>query len=73
MYFDIDYWWRVVRHVWSLSEWDGRWRMLARLLLWIPLRTLFHGLFFLLDYLLYPRLWFQKVIQPVFIIGHARS
>jgi len=73
LYFDIDYWWRVVRHVWSLSEWDGRWRMLARLLLWIPLRTLFHGLFFLLDYLLYPRLWFQKVIQPVFIIGHARS
>ncbi len=73
MYFDIDYWWRVVRHVWSLSEWDGRWRMLARLLLWIPLRTLLHGLFFLLDYLLFPRLWFQKVIQPVFIIGHARS
>ena len=73
MFFDIDYWWRVVRHVWSLSEWDGRWRMLARLLLWIPLRTLFHGLFFLLDYLLFPRLWFQKVIQPIFIIGHARS
>ena len=73
MYFDIDYWWRVVRHVWSLSDWDGRWRMLARLMLWIPMRTLFHGLFFLLDYLLFPRLWFQKVIQPVFIIGHARS
>lgn len=73
MYFDIDYWWRVVRHVWSLREWDGRWRMLARLLLWIPLRTVFHGFFFLLDYLFFPRLWFQRVNQPVFIVGHARS
>jgi hypothetical protein len=73
MYFDIDYWWRVVRHVWRLREWSGRNRMLARLLLWIPLRTLFHGGCFLLDYLLFPRLWFQRVEKPVFIIGHARS
>lgn len=73
MYFDIDYWWRVLRHVWGLKGWPGRRRMLARLLLWIPLRTLFHGTCFLLDYLLFPRLWFQRVEQPVFIVGHARS
>ena len=73
MFFDLDYWWRVIRHVWSLKEWDGRRRMLARLLLWIPLRTLLHGTCFLLDYLLFPQLWTQRVREPVFIIGHARS
>lgn len=73
MYFDVDYWWRVVRHVWGLHDWHGRERMLARLLLWIPLRTAFHSICFLLDYLLFPRLWTQRVIAPVFIVGHARS
>jgi hypothetical protein len=73
MYFDFDYWWRVVRHVYGLRQWPGRKRMLARLLLWIPLRTLFHGACFLLDYLLFPRLWKQQVEKPVFIVGHARS
>ena len=73
MYFDIDYWWRVVRHVWGLKGWDGRGAMLARLLLWIPVRTLFHGMCFLLDYLFFPALWTQRVERPVFIIGHARS
>lgn len=73
MYFDFDYWWRVVRHVWGLRGWPGRQRMLARLLLWIPLRTLLHGICFALDYLLFPRLWVQRVEEPVFIVGHARS
>ena len=73
MYFDIDYWWRVVRHVWSLKAWDGRTAMMAKLLLWIPLRTLLHGTCFLLDYLLFPRLWSQRVERPVFIVGHGRS
>ena len=73
MYFDIEYWWRVVRHVWSLKTWPGRRRMLLRLLLLTPLASLFHGLCFLLDYLFFPRLWRQQVEQPVFIIGHARS
>ena len=73
MYFDFDYWWRVVRHVWKLEHWPGRRRMLLRLLLWTPLLSAFHGFCFLLDYLLFPRLWRQQVEQPVFIIGHARS
>ena len=73
MYFDAEYWWRVVRHVYGLRGWRGRRRMLARLLLWIPLRTLLHSICFLLDYVLFPRLWTRKVEQPVFIIGHARS
>ena len=73
MYFDVDYWWRVVRHVWGLRGWPGRTPMLLKLLLWIPLRTVLHGLCFLLDYLLFPRLWIQRVERPVFIVGHARS
>jgi len=73
VYFDIDYWWRVVRHVWGLRDWRGRNAMLVKLLLWIPLRTLFHGTCFLLDYLFFPALWTQRVERPVFIIGHARS
>ena len=47
--------------------------MLVRLLLWIPLRTVMHSVCFLLDYVLFPRLWSQRVVKPVFIIGHARS
>ncbi len=73
MYFDFQYWWRVVRHVWNLKGWPGRSRMLLRLLIWIPVVTIFHSFFFLLDYLVFPRLWQQQVKQPVFIIGHARS
>jgi hypothetical protein len=73
MYFDVGYWWRVVKHVWGLKDWDGRASMLLRLLLWVPLTTVFHAICFTLDYLLFPSLWSQKVRQPVFIIGHARS
>ena len=40
MYFDIDYWWRVVRHVHGLREWPGRRRMLLKLLLHLPLLLL---------------------------------
>ena len=72
MYFDFGYWWRVLRHVWTLRGWLGRRRMLLRLLL-IPLGSALHAVFWLLDYLLFPSLWFQPVKQPVFIIGHARS
>lgn len=73
MYFDVDYWWRAVRHVWGLHDWPGRNHMLLRMLLWIPVRTFIHSVCFVLDYLFFPRLWFQQVRQPVFIVGHARS
>ncbi|MAL93880.1 MAG: sulfotransferase family protein [Haliea sp.] len=73
MYFDFDYYFRLLRHVWNLKHWPGRWRLLARLLLVTPPVTLFHTLCFLLDYLLFPSLWRQPVRTPVFIVGHARS
>jgi len=73
MYFDIDYYRRVLRHVWSLEAWPGRRRMLFRLLVLVPLATVFHAACFTLDYLLFPRLWRQQVKRPVFVVGHARS
>lgn len=73
MYFDFDYYWRVLRHVWGLKQWPGRHRLLFRLLVLTPPATLFHSLCFLLDYVFFPRLWTQAVKAPVFIVGHARS
>ena len=73
MYFDFDYWWRVVRHVWQLRDWQGRRKMLFRLLVIVPLSSAVHAVFFLLDYGFFPRLWSQKVVSPVFIVGHGRS
>ena len=73
MYFDIEYYWRVLRHVWSLKNWPGRPRMLFKLLLLVPLEYVFHASFFLLDAIFFPKLWRQKVERPVFIVGHARS
>lgn len=73
MYFDFDYYLRVLRHVWSLKSWPGRNRMLFRLLVLLPVVTAVHAICFILDYLLFPALWRQDVRQPVFIVGHARS
>ncbi|GAB5451884.1 MAG: sulfotransferase [Halioglobus sp.] len=73
MYFDLQNYWRVLRHVWSLKGWKGRRATLMRLLLLVPLEYAFNASCFLLDYLLFPALWRQKVERPVFIVGHARS
>jgi hypothetical protein len=73
MYFDIDYYWRVLRHVWGLQNYPAKPRMLFRLLVVVPLTSLFHAVFFLLDYVFFPKLWRQKLEAPVFIVGHARS
>ena len=73
MYFDFQYYWRVLHHVWGLKHWPGRRRLLCRLLLLVPLATLFHAICFVLDYAFFPRLWRQRVQCPVFIVGHARS
>lgn len=73
MYFDAQYYWRVLRHVWSLRNWPGRTRTLFRLLVLVPLEYLLHAIFFTLDYIFFPALWRQQVERPVFIVGHARS
>ncbi len=73
MYFDLHLYLRVLRYAWSQKHWAHRRRTVAILLLWTPVLTLIHTFFFLLDYLLFPRLWSQQVVAPVFIVGHARS
>ena len=73
MYFDFDYYWRVLRHVWELENYPAKPRMVFRLLLLVPLTSACHACFFLLDYVFFPRLWRQTVEAPVFIVGHARS
>ena len=47
--------------------------MLLRLLLKVPLGALFNSTCFLLDYVFFPALWRQRVENPLFIVGHARS
>ena len=73
MYFDFEYYLRVLRHVWSLKKWPGRTRMLFRLLVLVPVVTAVHAICFALDYVIFPRLLRQLVRQPVFVVGHARS
>lgn len=73
MYFDFHYYQRVLAFVWAQKQWPGQRRMLFKLLVTVPVGTLFHTLCFLLDYLFFPALWFQQVKAPVFVVGHARS
>ncbi len=73
MYFDFLYYRKVLVYAWARREWPGRNKTLFKLIVLVPLQTLFHQLFFLLDYMLFPALWRQQVKAPVFIVGHARS
>jgi hypothetical protein len=72
-YFDFYTWLKLVKL--SSEEKDKKRRMKSYryLLLNIPLRALLHTIFFFLDGILFPGLWFTKVKAPVFIIGHGRS
>ncbi len=73
MYFDFDYYFKVLKHVWSLKGWPMRNKTLFKLLVLVPLESAFHAIFFLLDYVFFPSLWTQQVKNPVFILGHGRS
>ena len=73
MYFDTHIYRSVLAATWARRDWPGRNRMLVRLLLVEPVVALLQNAFLLLDYLLFPALWRQKVVAPVFIVGHARS
>ena len=73
MYFDFYIYRRVVAFAWARRHWPGRARMLRRLLVVEPLLAVLQNLFMLLDYAFFPALWRQRVVAPVFIVGHARS
>jgi len=73
MYFDFEYYFIVLRHVWHLKGHPKRGKLLLRLLVLVPIESLFHFFFMALDYLFFPKLWTQKIENPVFIVGHQRS
>ncbi len=73
MYFDFDYYSKVLRHVWQLKGHPKRTKLLVRLLVLVPLESTVHALFMALDYLFFPKLWTQEIKDPVFIVGHQRS
>ena len=73
MYFDLGYYARVLLAVWQKKQWPNRYRTLLSLVLLTPLLYLVNAAFFLLDYICFPALWRQRVVSPVFVVGHARS
>jgi omega-hydroxy-beta-dihydromenaquinone-9 sulfotransferase len=73
LYFKFDYYLNMLRRIWHKKEWPGRNKMLFRLLVLVPALYLVHSVFFFLDKILFPGLWFQKIEKPIFIVGHARS
>ncbi len=73
MYFDFHIYYQALAYTWAQKAWPGRRRMLVRLLVIEPFLGLLQNFFLMLDYLFFPALWRQKVIAPVFIVGHARS
>lgn len=73
LYFNLDYYLNMLRRIWGKKDWPGRKRMLFRLLVLVPGQYLIHSVFFFLDKILFPGLWFQKIEKPIFIVGHARS
>ena len=73
LYFKFDYYLNMLRRIWHKKTWPGRNKMLFRLLVLMPALYLLHSVFFFLDKILFPGLWFQKIDKPIFIVGHARS
>ncbi|WP_279243308.1 sulfotransferase family protein [Candidatus Litorirhabdus singularis] len=73
LYFDLSYYFNMLRRIWHKKHWPGRNALLLRLILVVPLLYLVHSVFFFLDKILFPGLWFQKIEKPIFIVGHARS
>ncbi|AQZ96492.1 sulfotransferase family protein [Halopseudomonas phragmitis] len=72
-YFDFTMWLKMLRMASKEASRKQRYKLYKLLLVRVPLRASVHSLFFMLDMLLFPKLWFTKVREPVFIIGHARS
>lgn len=73
LYFKLDYYVNMLRLIWRKKQWPGRTKMLFRLIILVPLIYFVHSIFFFLDKLIYPGLRKQDIVEPIFIVGHARS
>lgn len=72
-FFDFSNWLKMIKLVIINSVGAQRRGLLKLLLILVPLRLFVNSVFFFLDYIFFPRLWFTSVKSPVFVIGHARS
>ena len=72
-YFDFANYFKMIRLSWNEAVPKARYYYLAVLLLAVPLVSSFHAICFFLDGILFPGLWKVKLVEPVFMIGHARS
>jgi hypothetical protein len=72
-HFDFAIWARMVRLAWREPNARNRRKLLATLLVQVPVVAVFHAICFALDPILFPSLRRVEVRAPVFVVGHARS
>ena len=72
-FFDFENYFKLLRVAWTERSAKARWYYLAVLGLGVPLTASFHALCFFLDWLLFPELRKVEVVEPIFMVGHARS
>jgi hypothetical protein len=63
----------MIRLAWGEKSPRARYYYLAVLCLAVPLVATFHAICFALDWILFPGLRKVEVVEPVFLVGHARS
>ncbi|MAI80900.1 MAG: sulfotransferase family protein [Deltaproteobacteria bacterium] len=72
-YFDFSNYLKMIQLAWKEPNPVVRRYFLAILLLVVPVVSMFHALFFLLDAIFFPMLSRIEIREPIFIVGHARS
>jgi hypothetical protein len=72
-YFDFANYFRMLRLAWGEENPKARFYYLAVLLFAVPVVSSFHAVCFFLDGILFPALWKVEVVQPIFMVGYARS
>lgn len=73
MYFDFATYFKMLGLAFRERSSRTRRRLLATLLVRVPLVSSFHAVCFFLDPILFPGLRRTEVREPIFIVGHARS
>lgn len=72
-YFDFENYFKMVGLAWRERSPRARAYYLAVLLVSVPIVSSFHAICFLLDRVCFPGLAKVRVVEPVFMVGHARS
>ena len=72
-YFDFANYFKMIGLARNEAVPKARYYYLAILLFAVPIVATFHAICFFLDGILFPGLWKVKIVEPVFMVGHARS